>query len=91
MSIGFWARTSPRAVTVASSLFWSSMLDWMPAASAMVAAEQVEEVAFDFASGAVAVSGDVDAWEEIVRLLPVDSIKSIVGLAMARTRNGRRV
>jgi hypothetical protein len=44
-STGFWANTLPSAVTVVSSLFWSSMLDWIPCASAMTAEEHVPPAA----------------------------------------------
>ncbi len=43
--MGDWTRTLPSAETVAISLFWSSMLDWIPWASAMTAAEQAPDAA----------------------------------------------
>lgn len=82
--MGDWARTFPSAETVASSLPWSSMLAWIPAARAMVAAEQVElEPALGAAEALVLGAGEAAA--ALAR-----SIKRI-GEGMAAARVKRRM
>jgi hypothetical protein len=71
MSIGDWASTLPRALTVASSLFWSAMLDWIPEARAITAGEQVVFVVVD----GVVVEGD-GAGRAVVKVVRVVRVRS---------------
>lgn len=96
--MGSCARILPSAVTVLSSLPWSSMLDWMPRASVLTAGEQAVPAADELpfacglaaeASPAGAAAGAASEASMVIEAAASRSIRTSVGMAEVRDRERR--